>query len=314
MRGSLLARRLPPLNALRSFEAAARHLSFTRAAAELNVTQTAISHQIKALEEHLGLSLFRRLNRALMLTEDGQTLFPAVRDALDGLADAAARLRARETAGTLTVSTLPSFAVKWLVPRMSHFQDRNPGIDLRISAKEHLVDFARDGIDISIRFGVGKWPGVRAEWLADEAIAPVCSPALLPDLPRPGDLARSTLLHEEMVPLRDFPGWETWLSAVGVGGIDAARGPRFSHTHLMLQAAMDGRGVAMAPLLIAADDLLARRLAEPFSFRLATGFSYYLVYPPATADRPKIGAFREWITEEMGQHRQEIASARAIAG
>lgn len=313
MKGPSLSRRLPPLNALRSFEAAARHLSFTRAAAELNVTQTAISHQIKALEEHLGLPLFRRLNRALLLTEEGQALFPAVRDALDALADAAARLRARETAGTLTVSTLPSFAVKWLVPRMSHFQDRNPGIDLRISAKEYLVDFARDGIDISIRFGAGNWPGVRAEWLIDEAIAPVCCPALLADLQHPRDLARVTLLHEEMVPLRDFPGWETWLAAVGVGGIDPTRGPRFSHTHLMLQAAMDGRGVAMGPLLIAADDLLARRLAQPFSFKLSTGFSYYLVYPPATADRPKIRAFREWIAEEMRQHREEIASAKAIA-
>lgn len=298
------------MNALRSFEAAARHLSFTRAAAELSVTQTAISHQIKALEEHLGLPLFRRLNRALLLTEEGQTLFPAVRDALDGLADVAARLRARETAGTLTVSTLPSFAVKWLVPRMSHFQDRNPGIDLRISAKEHLVDFARDGIDISIRFGAGTWPGVRAEWLADEAITPVCSPALSSELQQPGDLAHATLLHEEMLPLQDFPGWETWLSAVGVGGIDPTRGPRFSHTHLMLQAAMDGRGVALGLLLIAADDLVAGRLVEPFSFRLPTGFSYYLVYPPATADRPKIRSFREWIVEEMTQHREELGSPR----
>ena len=249
----LMSRRLPPLNALRAFEAAARHLSFTRAASELNVTQAAISHQIKALEDHLGLSLFRRLNRALMLTEQGQTLFPAVRDALDRLAEAAARLRAREAGGTLTVSTLPSFAVKWLVPRMSHFQDRHPDIDLRISAKEYLVDFARDGIDVAIRFGRGEWPGVRVEWMADEALTPVCSPVLLSGLRSPGDLAHATLLHEDMLPLGSFPTWETWLAAAGVDGVDASRGPRFSHTHLMLQAAMDGRGVALGQMLIVAE-------------------------------------------------------------
>jgi LysR family glycine cleavage system transcriptional activator len=291
------------LNALRAFEAAARHLSFTRAATELNVTQAAISHQIKSLEEHLGLPLFRRLNRALMLSEEGQTLFPAVRDALDGLAEAADRLRARETGGTLTVSTLPSFAVKWLVPRMSRFQDRHPGIDLRISAKEHLVDFARDGIDVAIRFGGGSWPGVRAEWLAEEALTPVCSPALLPRLRHPDDLAHTTLLHEDMLPLRGFPTWETWLAAAGVRNVDAHRGPRFSHTHLMLQAAMDARGVAIGLLLFADDDLAVGRLGEPLSFRLPTGFSYYLVFPPATADRPKIRAFREWVMEEMTNSR-----------
>jgi LysR family glycine cleavage system transcriptional activator len=304
-----LGRRLPPLNALRAFEAAARHLSFTRAAMELNVTQAAISHQIRTLEEHFGLPLFRRLNRALLLTEEGQTLFPAVRDALDGLAEGSARLRARESAGTLTVSTLPSFAVKWLVPRMSHFQDRHPGIDLRISAKEYLVDFARDGIDVAIRFGAGSWPGVHAEWLADEALTPVCSPALLPGLQHPGDLAHATLLHEDMLPLRGFPTWETWLAAVGVEGVDPLRGPRFSHTHLMLQAAMDGRGVAMGLMLITADDLAAGRLVEPFTFRLASGFGYYLIYPPATAERPKTRAFSEWVMEEMASQRAAAVAA-----
>jgi LysR family transcriptional regulator, glycine cleavage system transcriptional activator len=294
-----MSRRLPPLNALRAFEAAARHLSFTRAAADLSVTQAAISHQIKSLEEHLGLPLFRRLNRALMLTEAGQTLFPAVRDALDGLAQATDRLRERESGGTLTVSTLPSFAVKWLVPRMSRFQDRHPDIDLRISAKEHLVDFARDDIDVAIRFGAGTWSGLTAEWLAEEVLTPVCSPALLPGLRCPADLTHATLLHEDMLPLAGFPTWETWLTAAGVGGVDAHRGPRFSHTHLMLQAAMAGRGVACGLLLFAGDDLAAGRLVEPFDFRLPTRFSYYLVFPPAAADRPKIRAFREWVKSEI---------------
>ena len=191
---------IPSLNSLRAFEAVARNGSYRRAAAELNVTQAAISHQMKTLEEHLGVPLFRRLNRALLLTDAGQTLFPAVRDALDQMTDAAMRLRASEAGGTLTVSTLPSFAVKWLVPRMSHFLDRHRDIDLRISAKEHLVDFARDGIDVAIRFGGGAWPGVRADWIADEALTPVCSPSLAATLRSPADLAHATLLHEDMLP------------------------------------------------------------------------------------------------------------------
>lgn len=307
-----VSRRLPPLNALRAFEAAARHLSVTRAAAELNVTQAAVSHQIKSLETHLGLPLFRRLNRAMMLTEEGQTLFPAVRDALDGLAEAAERLRARKTGGALTVSTLPSFAVKWLVPRMSHFQDRHPDIDLRISAKENLVDFGRDAIDVAIRFGGGSWPGVHAEWLADEALMPVCSPVLLPRLQHPDDLAETTLLHEDMLPLRAFPTWESWLAAAGVTGVDASRGPRFSHTHLMLQAAMDGRGVALGQHLIVSDDLATGRLVEPFSFRLPAGFSYYLVYPPSAAQQPKVLAFRQWVVSEMKTQRPSPDHAAPI--
>jgi LysR family glycine cleavage system transcriptional activator len=267
----------------------------------LNVTQAAISHQIKTLEDHLRTPLFRRLNRALMLTSAGQSLFPAVREALDGLAEAAARLRAREASGTLTVSTLPSFAVKWLVPRMSRFQDRHPGIDLRISAKEYLVDFARDDIDVAIRFGRGNWPAVHAEWMLNEELLPVCSPALLPDLRSPGGLANATLLHEEMLPLKPFPTWENWLAAAGVEGLDASRGPRFSHTHLMLQAAMDGRGVALGQALIVSDDLAAGRLVAPFQFRLPTGFGYFIVCPQAAVDRPKVKAFREWVLAELRQ-------------
>jgi LysR family glycine cleavage system transcriptional activator len=292
--------RLPPLNALRAFEAAARHLSFTRAAEELHVTQAAISHQIKALEDHLGMPLFRRLNRALLLTDEGQTLYPAVRDAFHALAEATARLRASEHAGTLTVSTLPSFAVKWLVPRISRFQDRYADIDLRISANERMVDFARDGIDIAIRFGSGAWSGVRCERLADETVTPFCSPALLRYLKGPRDLAHVTLLHEEMLPLPNFPTWATWLAAAGLEPfVDATRGIRFSHTHMMLQATIDGRGVALGQGLLAADDVAAGRLVAPFDVVLPTGYAYYLVYPTAAAERAKIRSFRSWITAEM---------------
>jgi LysR family glycine cleavage system transcriptional activator len=295
-----MSRRLPPLNALRAFEAAARHLSFTRAAEEMHVTQAAISHQIKALEEDLGMPLFRRLNRALLLTDEGQTLYPAVRDSFQLIADATARLKASERAGTLTVSTLPSFAVKWLVPRISRFQDRNPNIDLRISANERIVDFARDGIDVSIRFGAGNWPGVRCEQLAGESIAPYCSPSLLRYIKGPRDLAHLTLLHEEMLPLPGFPNWSNWLAAAGLDAIvDASRGIRFSHTHMMLQAAIDGRGVALGLRLLAADDVAAGRLVAPFDLVLPSGYAYFLTYAPAATDRPKIRAFRDWMLAEM---------------
>lgn len=299
-----MPRRLPPLNALRAFEAAARHLSFTRAADELSVTQAAISHQIKGLEEFLGLPLFRRLNRALLLTREGQMLFPAVRDSLDSLADATERLRAGNQGGTLTVSSMPSFAVKWLVPRMSHFQDRHPDIDLRIAANERISEFARDGIDVAIRFGKGGWSSVRYDLLTEETVQVMCSPKLLARLHAPADLARMTLLHEEMAPLPDFPTWATWLEAVGLtASVDATRGPRFSHSHMMLQAAIDGRGVCLGQSLLAADDIAAGRLVAPFAAMpptaLPTGYAYYVVCPQVAADRPKIKAFREWVMTEI---------------
>lgn len=290
-----MPRRLPSLNGLRAFEAAARHLSFTRAAEELSVTQAAVSHQVKTLEEQIGLPLFRRLNRALILTDEGQTLFPAVRDALDALAEAADRLYSRNVAGPLTVSVLPSFAVKWLVPRMSQFQQLHPGIDLRITAADRLVDFVRDSVDVAVRFGAGSWPGLRADFVVDEYVMPVCAPALAARLRDPSDLARMTLLHEEMAPLPRFPDWATWLAAAGARGVNHEKGPRFSHTHILLQAAIDGQGVAMAQMLFAVDDIAEGRLVTPFDLKLATGYAYYVVCLAAAADRPKIRAFRDWV-------------------
>lgn len=298
-----MARSLPPLNGLRAFEAAARHLSFTRAAEELHVTQAAVSHQIKGLEERLGMRLFRRLNRALMLTDEGQRLFPAVRDAFERLAEAVEGLRARDTAGPLTVSVLPSFAAKWLVPRLSRFQERFPDIDLRITALERLVDLARDDVDVAIRFGSGTWRGVHAEMILADRVTPVCSPALAQRLRDPADLAHVTLLHETMEPMRNFPDWAAWLQAAGVNGVDVSRGLRFSHTHILLQAAIDGRGIALGQAPLAADDLAAGRLIAPFALSLPVGYAYYLVYLPEAAERPKIKAFREWVLAEMAERR-----------
>jgi LysR family glycine cleavage system transcriptional activator len=295
------ARRHLPLNGLRAFEAAARHLSFTLAADELGVTQAAISHQIRGLEDTLGIGLFRRLNRGLLLTDAGQVLLPAVRTALDGLAAALDRLERTDPGGSLTVSVMPSFAVKWLVPRLSRFHARHPDIDLRISANERLVDFARDAIDVAIRFGRGDWPGLACQRIAGESVAPMCAPALASQLTTPDDLAAVTLLHEEMRPLGGFPDWRTWLDAAGATTVEAGRGPRFSHTHLMLQAAIDGHGVALGQTLLAAEDIAAGRLVEPFRLRLPTGLAYYLAAPPAAAEQAKIKAFRAWVVAEMAQ-------------
>jgi len=293
-----MTRRLPPLNALRAFEAAARHMSFSRAAEELHITQAAISHQVKGLEEHLGMTLFRWLNRALMLTDEGQALFPAVRDSLDVLSAAVDSLKARDAGGPLTVSALPSFAAKWIVPRMMRFQERHPEIELRITAAEKLVDFARDNVDIAVRFGGGQWPGVALDHILDEDATPVCSPAIAAGLKDPADLAHHTLLHESMHPLL-VPGWADWLNVAGVTGIDASKGPMFSHTHMMLQAAIDGQGVALGGRVLISDDLAAGRLVAPFDVWLPSGSAYYVAYPPPAADRPKIKAFRDWVMDEI---------------
>src|SRR5690606_17576811 len=229
-----MARRLPPLNALRAFEAAARHMSFTNAAEELFVTPAAISHQIRALEEWCGQPLFRRLNRALLLTEAGQMLHPGLRDGFDRLAETVERLRACEAGGELVVSMPPSFASKWLVPRLERFTSRHPDIDVRISANIELVDFRRDRVDVALRFGFGHYPELEVHRLFTASVAPICSPRLLEGphpLRTPQDLRLHTLLHDDSTFLFDatHPDWRMWLKAAGVEGVDASRGPRFSH-------------------------------------------------------------------------------------
>ena len=291
-----MARRLPPLNALRVFEAAARHLSFTRAAEELNVTQAAVSHQIKGLEARLELKLFRRLNRALLLTDQGQAYFPPVRDALEALAAATERLGADDTAGRLTVSTLVSFAANWLVPRLGRYRALNPEIDVRITTSDNLVDFARQDVDLAIRYGSGDWRGLDAVRLMTEEVFPVCSPGLPhggPPLRNPSDLGHFTLLHDEM-----REDWRMWLMAAGATGIDATRGPGFSNSNLVVQAAIAGEGVALGRSVLVADDLAVGRLVRPFDMSLPGEFAYYVVCPEANAKRPKVEAFREWLLDE----------------
>lgn len=291
-----MSRRLPSLNGLKAFEAAARHLSFTRAAGELNVTQAAVSHQVKALEEGLGVALFRRLNRALLLTDEGQALLPPLSEALDRMALAVDGLARRDETGVLTVSTLDSFAAGWLVRRLRRFRALHADIDVRITTANHLVDFARDDVDLAVRYGRGQWPGLDSVRLMTEEVFPVCSPALLADGPaldKPSDLRFHTLLHEDMI-----EDWRTWLLAAGVGGVDPTRGPWFTQANLVIQAALAGDGVALGRSVLVADELAAGRLVKPFDVSLPAEYAYYVVSPQAAAGRPKVRAFRDWMLAE----------------
>ncbi len=293
--------RLPPLNALRTFEAAARHLSFTRAASELHVTQAAVSHQIKGLEDWLGIRLFRRLNRRLLLTEEGQQYLVSVRGAFDELASGTQRLLAGDRRGILTVSVIPSFAARWLVPRMGRFRDAHPEIDLRIAATLQSVDFMRDDVDVGIRYGAGRYPGLHATLVMSEEYFPVCNPALLDGrhpLREPSDLRHHTLLHDEHLPGEPNPVWKDWLKAAGVTGVRHDRGPVFGDASMMVQAAIAGQGVALGRTALVNDDLIAGRLVRPFPLALPAGYAYWLVCPESYADRPKIVAFRDWLLAE----------------
>lgn len=300
-----MLRRLPPLNSLRSFESAARNLSFTRAAEELHVTQAAISHQVKALEDFLGVKLFTRRSRDLLLTEEGMRYFPNIRDIFERLREATERVKALGAAGPLSVSVMPTFAVQWLVPRLQDFAEKYPDIDVRLKASDVAIDFFAENIDVSILFGHGDWPDTRADRLLEEYLTPMCSPSLLKGrkpLKTPQDLAHHTLLHDTNV-----DAWRAWLKLAGVKGVRAEKGPVFSHTVMVLQAAMHGQGVAVGHNTLAQNDLISGRLVCPFDIKLAMAEGYYLVCPQASADRPKIQAFREWLLSTIAKEKSNAA-------
>jgi len=288
--------RLPSLNGLRAFEAAARHLSFTLAAAELNVTQTAISHQIRRLEEELGIRLFVRQNRALALTPEARDYLPGVRAAFNDLRLATDRLLRKDDDKVLTVSTLASLAAKWLLPRLTDFQEQHPGIDVRITTSTSLVDFQRDDVDAAIRYGRGQWPGLRADWLMADELFPVCSPSLLrgdQPLRRPEDLRNHPLLHTSNANSDD---WRLWLTAAGLPA-DIARQPgiTFDMIFMTIQAAIDGIGVAMGRTSYVQDDIAKGRLVVPFKIALPADAGFYLVSPEGRREAPKLTAFRNWM-------------------
>ena len=299
-----MPRRLPSLNALKAFEAAARHGSFTKAAEELHVTQGAVSHQVKALELELGLALFRRERQRLVITDAGRLYLEVVRDAFDRLSFGTENLLQRQTAGVLTVTVSPNFAAKWLVHRLGRFAEAHPGIDLRVSAGVHHVDFAREDIDLGIRHGDGQWPGLHVTRLCAEELFPVCSPKLTRGrsaLRAPADLKRQTLLHVD-----DRRDWGRWLAEADVA--EAAPGHHlvFNQAHLAIDAAIGGQGVALARTALAAWDLLAGRLVRPFALALKVPYAYWIVCPKTTAALPKICAFRDWLLAEAAEESRQL--------
>jgi len=292
-----MSRRLPPLNALRAFEAAARNLSFLKAAEELHVTAGAVSQQIKTLEDHLSLKLFRRQARGVLLTDAGQRYGKRIGELLDQIAAATRDLGRQSGGAVLTVTTMPSFAARWLIPRLGRL---HPEIAVRTLADDKLATFKDDDVDVAIRFGAGNYPGLTADFLFREEVFPVCSPRLLEGtvpLERLEDLAHHTLLHDEPHPGLHELEWSAWLAKCGIRHLDAHQGPRFTYTHMSLTAAAMGQGLALGTSVLCADDLESGRLVRPFPDTIVADFAYYLVFPPMALDRPLVVAFRDWMLE-----------------
>ncbi|MCW5772108.1 MAG: transcriptional regulator GcvA [Rhodospirillaceae bacterium] len=298
-------KRLPPLNSLRAFVAAARHLSFAKAAEELNVTPGAVSQQIKQLEDHLGCQLFRRTNRHLLLTDEGQACLPGLIESFDRMHEALDAIAQVGRDGRLTVSVAPSLAAKWLVPRLDRFTALHPEIDVLVSASMQLTDFEAESVDCAIRYGAGRYPHLVVEKLMAESVVPVCSPALLEGktaLRKPADLEHFTLLHDDS-PDQDAscPDWRMWLRAAGVDQVDARRGLRFNQSSLVLEAALSSRGVALAKARLAADDLRAGRLVALFEAKQPLQFAYYFVAPPEKSALKRVQLFRDWLKDEVAR-------------
>jgi LysR family glycine cleavage system transcriptional activator len=302
-----MARRLVHLNAVRAFEAAARHLSFAKAAAELAVTPAAVSQQIKTLEEHLGTPLFRRTKRALYLTDAGRAMLPDVREGFDRIAAALARGRRGHARAQLVVSVTPSIAAKWLVPRLHRFAASHPDMDVRLHTTTRLVDFGREDVDLAVRYGAGHWPALEVTPLMQEEIFAVASPRLArgrPALRAPADLRHHTLVHDESMPVEsEFPGWPGWLAAAGVDGVDPARGPHVDSSLLAIQAAIDGQGVALARSVLVADDIAAGRLVRLFEKSAPLRFGYYVVHPRRPPPSAATSAFKAWLVAEAAGAR-----------
>lgn len=307
-----MAARLPPLNALRAFEASARHLSFTRAAEELFVTQAAISHQIKSLEEHLGIKLFMRKNRALLLSEEGQSYYLDIKDVFNSLHEATEKLLARGAKGAITVSLQPSFAIQWLVPRLSDFNELHPDIDVRIKAVDQPDNSLTEDVDIAIYYGRGRWPNIHAQQLHTEYLIPVCSPLLLTGkkpLNDVDDLKQHILLHDTS--RRD---WKRWVKQVNVKGINVNHGPIFSHSSMVLQAAIHGQGIALANSFLAKPDIDAGRLVCPFTEVLVSKNAHYLVYREQQAELGKIEAFNQWMLDTVAKEQDVIKDGHLTDG
>lgn len=293
--------KLVHLNALRAFEAAARHLSFVAAAEELNVTPPAISQHVRALEDYLGVRLFVRSKVGLSITQEAKSAYPDIKDGLEKLAAGLARLRSSGIDHIITMSVPPSFAGKWLLPRIDRFRERYPDFDIRLDATNRLADFSAEGIDVGVRYGLGGYPGLECEKLLVEDVFPVCSPQLLAEGPIDLDrLARMTLIHDTTIDFDpSFPTWQAWFRARGISNIDPMRGLQFNSSVLAIQAAIEGQGVALGRSVIVERDIAAGRLVRPFETVEETHCAYFLVYEPRMRESPKLAAVREWLRDEM---------------
>jgi LysR family glycine cleavage system transcriptional activator len=297
------------LNALRAFEATARHLSVKKAAEELHVTPGAVSQLLKGLEARVGTALLRRAHRAVFLTDAGQNYLPPVRSALTQLAEATRRIASATDGGTLSVSTTPSFAATWLVPRLPTFQQAHPAIDLRLLTGKGLVDFTRDDVDVAIRHGLGRYPGLRSERLFAVELVPVAAPELTERQGRPRSadaLANWPLLHDA-----ERQDWPLWLQAQGVPAAPPPRGPAFDDPGLLRQAAIAGQGAALLAAALVEADIAQDRLSRLWDAAWPEAFAYYLVYPPSSAARPKVAAFRDWALAAAAPGDTPDASALA---
>lgn len=294
------------LNALRAFEASARHESFSAAAAELHVTPAAVGQLVRSLEEWLGTPLFHRGKSGrtrLVLTEAAQRALPDIRAGFDRLSLGVARLKEGSANGVLTVTVSPAFAAKWLLPRIERFQAAWPETDVRLDASMEMLDFVARGIDVGVRYGAGVWPGLVAEKLMDEEMYPVCSPVVLRQnrLRKPSDLAGVRLIHDLSVDAHSgFATWDTWLEKADAKDVETKRGLQINNSAAVLQAAIDGQGIALARSIMARDDLAAGRLVRLFpEIEFASTLAYYVVYRPECGTLPKLVAFREWLFREV---------------
>ena len=288
---------LPPLNALKAFAAAGKHLNLTAAAKELFVTPSALSHQIRGLEDVLGIKLFIRTRHGLELTDAGCQILPGISEAFDQLSRTLALLKPGKDNHTLTVSMLSTFAMRWLIPRLSRFQQLHTNIDVRISTSVELVSFDSNDVDCAIRFGAGHWPGLTATRLFTEQLTPVCSPSLITaekQLSKPRNLESFTLLHARLRP----DDWRIWLNAVGLSDFKAAHGQVYETRNFAIQAAVDGLGVAIIDPSLAAGELKSGRLIQPFKQTLTGENAYYLVYPQSKATEPSIITLQDWLLDE----------------